>query len=208
MDEAARLHYDDFLGLSLEELKFYLRQRGHIVSGSKKDLAARALICFESGDNPKNVGLLEKEAKEEYDALLQSFSLKDPLKETNWIDDIKQWPPVDIEIKCGFNDMSKKVIKGCKIMSMNIEKHAVGVVPKKQSLNSQVKKSFDPRKHANEIKQDSFFERLEEIKPTAGILLCVPKKVDDQCPPSLPEIAEAMANEVNTLPYANTCQIL
>ena len=38
-----------------------------------------------------------------------------------------------IEVKCGFNDRWKKVTKGCNIMSMNIEKHAVGVTPKKQS---------------------------------------------------------------------------
>ena len=325
MDETARLHYDDFLGLSLDELKFYLRQRGHIVSGSKKDLAARALICFESGETPKDFVLLEKEAKQEYEALLQSFSMTDPLKEKSWIDDIKQWPPVDLgkifqyildskafeadyvgqykvkkafsyfnsgfvsqivlqnlsmnsetrivlkssvlpsqkvssashsvwvllkksgevmtaycsctaglsrccnhviavlykieyavasgitspsctEVKCGFNDRSKKVIKGCKIMSMNIEKHAVGLTPKKQSLNSHMKKSFDPRNHAREINQDSFFERLNEIKPTAGILLCIPKKEDDQCPPCLPEIAETMANDVNTLRYESVVQ--
>ena len=301
MYEAARLRYDDFLRLSLKELKFYLRQRGHIVSRSNKDLAARALICFENGETPKNFVLSEKEAKEEYDALLQAFSMKDPLKGKHWIDKVKQWPPVDLgiifqyildckafeadyvgqykvkkafshfhsgfvsqivlqnlsmnsetrivlksfvlpsqkvssashsirvllnksgdvmtaycsctaglsrycnhciavlykieyavtsgitspsctEVKCEFNDRSKKVIKGCKIMSMNIEKHAVVVTPKKQSLNSIMKKSFDPRNHASKINQSSFFERLEEIKPTAGILLCIPKKEDDQCP--------------------------
>ena len=62
MDETARLHYDDFLGLSLDELKFYLPQRSPVASSGKKDLAARALICFESGETPKNFVLLEKNA--------------------------------------------------------------------------------------------------------------------------------------------------
>eukprot|EP00794_Sanderia_malayensis_P016402 gene16402-18039_t len=40
-------HLEDFLDLSCDELKFYLRQRAIPVGGKHSDLAARALVAFE-----------------------------------------------------------------------------------------------------------------------------------------------------------------
>ena len=38
-------------------------------------------------------------------------------------------------------------------------------------------------------------------------MLSIPKKEDDQCPPSLPEIAATVANDVNVMPYESVVQI-
>ena len=66
-------NYDEFLELTLEELRFYLRQRGHKVSGSKRDLAARALVSHENGDRPKNTESLQQEVSKEYNDVLTVF---------------------------------------------------------------------------------------------------------------------------------------
>ena len=52
METVDRVCNDEFLELSVEKLKFYLRQRGHNVMESKRDLAARALVSFENKEKP------------------------------------------------------------------------------------------------------------------------------------------------------------
>ena len=44
MEQLENASYDDLLEISVEELKFYPWQRGHSLTGSKRDLAARALV--------------------------------------------------------------------------------------------------------------------------------------------------------------------
>ena len=72
--------YDDFLEFSVEELKFYLRQKSHTVTGSKRDLAARALASCEKNEKPTKTGDLQKAVSKEFNGILESFGLDDPLK--------------------------------------------------------------------------------------------------------------------------------
>lgn len=87
-NKLSKCTYDDFLELSTEELKFFLRQRGQNVSGNKRDLAARALVSFEKGESPKNSDQFEKQIRADYDKILQLHKIRDPLLETNWSDDL------------------------------------------------------------------------------------------------------------------------
>ena len=50
----------------MEELKYYLRQRGHTVTGSKRDLAARVLVSYEKSEKPKGDNELQKSIVKEY----------------------------------------------------------------------------------------------------------------------------------------------
>ena len=73
MEQLENASYDDFLEFSVEELKFYLRQRGHILTGSKRDLAARALVCYEKNEKPTKNDDLKKAVSTEYNCMLENL---------------------------------------------------------------------------------------------------------------------------------------
>ena len=317
MEAEEKFCYDDFLELSVDELKFYLRQRGHTVTGSKRDLAARALVSFENKEKPLRDDNLHEIVKKEYNSILQSNNLADPLEVTSgWENDVKSWPSVDLgkifhyilerkafdtdyvgqykvrkaysyfksgfvsqivslkldginkdrvifkssvlpsqkvscaphtiwmlidksgtiltaycsctaglsrccnhviaalykinfavsegltnpsctDIKSKFNDMSKKVIKGCKIRDLTFEKHVLCRETKKPLINSTVKRSFDPRgsEPAN-IDKEQFFENLRDVKPNSCVLLYCQNKKEEGMPPSLLELAANLCDEL------------
>ena len=74
MNMDTNMNYDDFLDLTLEELRFYLRQRGHKISGSKRDLAARPLVSHENGDSPKSIESLKQDILKENKIMSFHFS--------------------------------------------------------------------------------------------------------------------------------------
>ena len=321
METEEKVCYDEFLELSVEELKFYLRQRGHNVTGSKRDLAARALVSFENKEKPLKDDKLHEIIRKEYNTILELNHLADPLEVTSgWENDMKSWPSLDLgrifhyilerkafdtdyvgqykvrkaysyfksgfvsqivslkldginkdraifktsvlpsqkvscaphtvwilidksgtiltaycsctaglsrccnhviaalykinfavsegltnpsctEVKSKFNDMSKKVIKGCKIKDITFEKHVLCRETKKPLINSTVKRSFDPRgSEPAKINEELFFEKLRDIKPTSCVLLYCENKNEESMPPALPELAAILRDEI-TEPY-------
>lgn len=89
--------YDDFLELSVEELMFYLRQRGHNITGSKRNLVARALVSFENKEKPLKDDNLQEIIEKEYNAILEFNYIADLLEVTSgWENDLKSWPSVDL----------------------------------------------------------------------------------------------------------------
>ena len=85
--------------------------------------------------------------------------------------------PTCTEVKCKFNDMSKNVVKGCKVKDLIYEKQMLGKKITKSSINSHVKKLCDPRSSCeSSIIENDFFDEWSELKPTSGILLCVSRK--------------------------------
>ena len=296
-----------------------MHQTGHKISGSKRDLAARALVSHENGDSPKSIESLKQDVLKEYNNVLSFFKIEDPLKIELWNDDMKLWPFVNLghvfhyilqkkafesdyvgqykvkkafsyfksgfvsqvvsapgadkgtvilkgnvlpsqkvasaphvvwallqqsgeiltaycsctaglsrccnhviailykvefavsegltsptctEVKCKFNDMSKNVVKGCKVKDLIFEKQILGKKITKSSINSHVKKLFDPRgSGVTSVVENDFFDEWRELKPTSGILLYVPKKTDHVCPPPLPKIAENVLEGKHDAPY-------
>ena len=273
--------YDDFLEFSVHELKFFLRQRGHTLTGTKRDLAARALVSFEKKEVPKNDSEFQKSIAREYSDMLAKFQLSDPLAITEWVDSITSWPQINLgkifhyiienkafdtdyigqykvkkaysyfksgfvsqilvfnegnenkillkssvlpsqnvssaehivwiladasgniitaycsctaglsqccnhviavmykieyavsqgftrptctETKSKFNDRSTKIVKGCRVDDLIIEKHMAEKKPQKQSICSEIKSSFDPRfGNKSKIEKNSFFDGLHEV---------------------------------------------
>ena len=49
-DENERMSYEDFLEWTRGQLRFFLMKREKTTTGNKKDLAARALVAFETKD--------------------------------------------------------------------------------------------------------------------------------------------------------------
>lgn len=91
--------FEDFLEWTTGQLQHYLMRRGKATSGNKKDLAARALVSFESNDKvldcPKDItDRLEKE----YGNLLFKLNIEDPNKvdDSLWSQDLTTWPNVNL----------------------------------------------------------------------------------------------------------------
>ncbi|KAK3747780.1 hypothetical protein QZH41_001679 [Actinostola sp. cb2023] len=91
--------FEDFLEWSLGELQKYLMIRGKSTTGSKKDLAARALVAFENNapikDCPKE---FTARLVKEYQDRLEKFGIPDSynIPETSWVSDVHQWPEMNI----------------------------------------------------------------------------------------------------------------
>lgn len=61
---------------------------------------------------------------------------------------------------------------------------------------------FDPRSSGvSSIVENDFFDKWSELKPSPGILLCMPKKSDHVCSPPLPKIAEDVLQGKHDAPY-------
>jgi len=91
-------HLEDFLDLSCDELKFFLRQRAIPVGGNHADLAARALVAFEQNIQVKQSAEdLARELENEYKALLKSLDIQqDPLEMKEWSREVSKWPKVNL----------------------------------------------------------------------------------------------------------------
>ena len=321
MEYLENVSYDDFLEFSVEELKYFLRQRGHTVTGSKRDLAARALVSYEKNEKPQKDNELQNTIVKEYQENLDCFGLFDPLTADGWEDDITSWPLVDLGkifhyiiskkafeadyvgqykvkkaysyfksgfvaqvlslkltgghkdkillktsvlpsqkvnsaehtvwvltdkggdvltaycactaglshccnhviavlykieyavsqgltnptctgVKCRFNDRSKRVIKGCRVNDVVLEKHIVSKKLKKQSICSKMKTAFDPR-HGNRsfIDEKCFFDELSVIRSNASVLMSLPGRAEGLTPPPLPKVAEVILSRNDGVPY-------
>ena len=87
---------EEFLQWTAGELKVYLQQCGVSTSGSKLDLAARALVAYEQKTQiTVSQEAMAKQLKIDYNQLLRTYELKvDPNKLTSWEDDMSKWPSV------------------------------------------------------------------------------------------------------------------
>eukprot|EP00794_Sanderia_malayensis_P017137 gene17137-18857_t len=79
-------HLKDFLDLSCDERKFYLRQSAIPVGGKHSNLAARVLVAFEQNTPVKESAEdLAKTLCHEHHALLKSPNIQqDPLEIKEW----------------------------------------------------------------------------------------------------------------------------
>eukprot|EP00794_Sanderia_malayensis_P010437 gene10437-11531_t len=91
-------HLKDFLDLSCDEPKFYLRQRAIPVGGKHSELAAQSLVAFEQNTPVKeSVEDLAKTLRNEHHVLLKSLDIEqDPLVMKEWNKDLTKWPKVDL----------------------------------------------------------------------------------------------------------------
>ena len=93
------MFFEEFLEWSVGQLQHFLTKRGKSVSGTKKELAARALVAFESNDPildcPKD---LTERLEREYQELIKKLQIQDPrqLDDGVWIDDLKTWPSLNL----------------------------------------------------------------------------------------------------------------
>lgn len=91
--------FEDFLEWSVCQLQFYLMKRGKSTTGNKKDLAARALVVFESNDPivdcPKDIS---QQLEREYNRLLSKCNIEDPrkLNDEVWQNDLTTWPATNL----------------------------------------------------------------------------------------------------------------
>ena len=89
--------YEDFLNVMMGNLKDFLDLRGLSTTGRKVELATRAFSAFEL-KMPIRVSQEHQLSglREEYATRLQKYGLSDPNSpNTNWVDDMTKWPPVD-----------------------------------------------------------------------------------------------------------------
>lgn len=107
-------HLEDFLELSCDELKFYLRQRTIPVSGNHSDLAARALVAFEQNVPVKNSAEdLAKVLQHEYKALLKSLDIQQGQPLVEKIDfDINLWKDIIAKLVIFFKGYVQRVLLG------------------------------------------------------------------------------------------------
>ena len=110
--------------------------------------------------------------------------------------------PTCTETKSKFNDRSTKIVKGCRVDDLIIEKHMAEKKPQKQSICSEIKSSFDPRfGNKSKIEKNSFFDGLHEVTPNSSIFLSLPRNTADLTPDPLPKVAEKVLNELSEQPY-------
>lgn len=90
--------YEDFLDLSMGNLKDYLSLRGLSTTGRKVELVARAFSAFEMKlpvqvPQEQHLASLQREFQDR----LHKYDLSDPRSsDTTWVDDMTKWPPVDL----------------------------------------------------------------------------------------------------------------
>ena len=90
--------YEDFLDLSMGNLKDYLSLRGLSTTGRKVELVARAFSAFEMKlpvqvSQEQHLASLQREFQDR----LRKYDLSDPKSsDTTWVDDMTKWPPVDL----------------------------------------------------------------------------------------------------------------
>jgi len=87
-----------FLDLTVGQLQHFLRVRGLPTSGTKIDLASRALVAKERNIIPRgDLKQLESELQSKYNDLLLKLKVRDP-KDPNieWKTDVSLWPTTDI----------------------------------------------------------------------------------------------------------------
>ncbi|XP_073258887.1 uncharacterized protein [Porites lutea] len=90
--------YEDFLDLSMGNLKDYLSLRGLSTTGRKVELVARAFSTFKMKlpvqvSQEQHLASLEREFQDR----LRKYDLSDPKSsDTAWVDDMTKWPPVDL----------------------------------------------------------------------------------------------------------------
>ena len=89
---------NDFLDMSVEQLKYYLQQRGQTYSGTHASLAARALLAQEQGISIVPIADdIAKQLKSDYNAILSNHQLiTDPFMESGWVDDVTLFPLTNI----------------------------------------------------------------------------------------------------------------
>lgn len=90
--------YEDFLDLSMGNLKDYLSLRGLSTTGRKVELVARAFSAFEM-KLPVQVSQEQHLAswQREFQDRLRKYDPSNPKSsDTTWVDDITKWPPVDL----------------------------------------------------------------------------------------------------------------
>ena len=98
-DISDSMAFEDFLEWSVGQLQFYLMRRGKSTTGNKKDLAARALVSFESNaptvDCAKDIS---DRLDREYSDLLRNSAIEDPrkLNDSVWGNDLTTWPNIDL----------------------------------------------------------------------------------------------------------------
>lgn len=93
------LSFEDFLEWTKGQLQHYLMRRGKSTSGNKKDLAARALVAFESNDQIIDCSKdITDRLEREYSQLLFKLGIEDPLQlhETSWNQNLTSWPNINL----------------------------------------------------------------------------------------------------------------
>ena len=98
-DQLAVMDVDRLSGMKVDELKSYLRLRGFKVSGTKKELVARAFVAFK---NNVSISMSAEEVLEEIKKsyheklLVDGLKIQDPFGITEgWLDEeigVKYWP--------------------------------------------------------------------------------------------------------------------
>ena len=107
--------------------------------------------------------------------------------------------PACTDVACSWNVSTQRNVRFMKIKDVEIRKHEVTNKNKKRVVQSDFKKSFDPRPldvrgHENE-RLGQLFQQLRDAKPSAAVLKCIDPPRDYDCPPSLWEIADEILAE-------------
>eukprot|EP00794_Sanderia_malayensis_P001117 gene1117-468_t len=158
-------HLEDFLDLSCDELKFYLRQRAIPVGGKHSDLAAQALVAFEQNT---------------------------PVKES--AEDLAKTLCHEHQVACYWNSSSKKEVEPQRVKDMNFQAHKLNKSAPQFSLNSMSKQEFDPRpwgmRDVSDEKKQSFLTSVRTALPSAVLNISYAPPTEEDVPPSLQDIAD------------------
>lgn len=90
--------YEDFLDLSMGNLKDYRSLRGLSTTGRTVEPVARAFSAFKMKlpvqvSQEQHLASLQREFQDR----LRKYDLSDPKSsDTTWVDDMTKWPPVDL----------------------------------------------------------------------------------------------------------------
>ena len=116
--------------------------------------------------------------------------------------------PACTDVECRFNDRTIRVINGCRVNDVALEKSVASKKSKKQSPCSKIKTAFDLR-HGKRILFDekSFFDELSVIESNACDLMSPPANTGWLTPSALKKIAEVILSGDNGVPYQTLDEI-
>ena len=106
---------------------------------------------------------------------------------------------------CVWNKTTRRDVEASRIRDVVIRKHEREKADKKRVINSEAKKSFDPRPsflQGTETERLSvFLQQLNNIAPTASILLSVERPAEHDYPLPLPQLAQDIIKEKPNAAY-------
>ena len=112
--------------------------------------------------------------------------------------------PACTDTPCSWNNKSNVDIEAKRVKDIYIESHNRSKLKPHFSIDSKEKQTFDPRAGADRTvtqeQKTSFLTKVKDLLPNAVLNISFAPALDEDVPDPLPEIAESISGETDSLP--------